>query len=361
MMRMRENSFLQLLLLLAVMVVAAVPFAGGHTDTFGSNTLMIGNACKETQYPEMCTSALAAVGAEKRAKKPRDLFDMSLEFAITKAHHARVIAYNLTFPNHDAAMYPPTGTYDCVELLDNTLALLDDVTKTPSDEDIETWLSAALTNQETCSESLAIKPPTKKEVIDSEAERMTHIISNSLSLHKSTKKNNKRQGRGSAGLERKLLADDFPEWLTERDRRLLQASPEEITPDAVVALDGTGTHTSINEAIAFVSLAKSKSKKSKSKKSKSKKSKKSGNGSSSSSSGGRQVIHIKAGTYKETIRVATKQKNVMLIGAGKGSSVIVGSRSAGSGWTTYNSATVGKLTSSTNLKFKIPKYRILIY
>jgi pectin methylesterase-like acyl-CoA thioesterase len=53
------------------------------------------------------------------------------------------------------------------------------------------------------------------------------------------------------------------------------------------------------------------------------------------------VIHVKAGRYEESVTISSKQKNVMLMGEGKGKSVIVGHKSAGEGYTTYASATVG--------------------
>ena len=57
-------------------------------------------------------------------------------------------------------------------------------------------------------------------------------------------------------------------------------------------------------------------------------------------------IHVQAGTYHEYIKIPTKQKNVMLVGDGKGKTVIVGDRSNGGGWTTFQFATVGKISLS---------------
>jgi len=61
------------------------------------------------------------------------------------------------------------------------------------------------------------------------------------------------------------------------------------------------------------------------------------------------VIHVKAGRYEKSVTISSKQKNVMLLGDGKGKSVIVGHKSAGEGYTTYASATVG--TCSTRLHY----------
>ncbi|MQL93047.1 hypothetical protein Taro_025694 [Colocasia esculenta] len=283
---------------------------------------MIATACKSTLYPGACESALASA-AGTPAKTQKQLFDVSVEFAMSRAHSARSLAYNLTFPqNHRSGPYPPTGTYDCVELLDTTLSLLTDVLddrKNSGQDDVETWLSAALTNQVTCLESLESKPPAADEAsMDDQAKSLSQFISNSLALHKSVKRRSTRSGWmnvvGGRGGGRKLLSENsFPTWVSAGDRRLLSTPGKDIVADAVVATDGSGTHKTIKEALAFVSLA---------------------------SGGGRSVIYVKAGTYKENIKIAKGQTNVMLVGDGKDKSVIIGSRNAEDGWTTYQSATV---------------------
>ncbi|MQL88678.1 hypothetical protein Taro_021247 [Colocasia esculenta] len=311
--------------------VVARPTAAVATDS------TVVAACKDTLYPAACESALASVAGTKSAKSSKKLFDVSVEFAMAKAHAARSLAYNLTFPRKgNSGPYPPTGTYDCVELLDTTLSLLGDVLggggggKQPKQEDAKTWLSAALTNLVTCSDSLKSRPPAAGEAsMQSDSESLTQFISNSLALCKTVKKRQPRAGwmtifGGGSGSGRKLLSEDgFPSWVSAGDRKLLSTPSGEIVADAVVAADGSGTHRSITEALAALTLKEDAD----------------GEGGSSGG-GGRQVIYVKAGTYKETIRVLKGQKNVMLVGDGKGKSVIVGSRNAEDGWTTYQSATV---------------------
>jgi len=62
--------------------------------------------------------------------------------------------------------------------------------------------------------------------------------------------------------------------------------------------------------------------------------------------GERFVIHIKEGVYEESVRVPLRKRNVVLLGDGIGKTVITGSANVGlqEGMTTYNSATVGKIT-----------------
>ncbi|XP_010932336.1 probable pectinesterase/pectinesterase inhibitor 16 [Elaeis guineensis] len=284
--------------------------AAGATTTKTSSA--IASACEATLYPNACESALASI-AGAPTKSAKDLFDVSVQFAMGRVHSVRSMAYNLTLKHRQLGSGRPSGMDDCLELLDITLDQLNDVAnpkKSSSPHDIKTWLSAALTNQATCKDSLqTLEASDGKDAMNHQVESLTQFISNSLALHK------KLNGGKNAG-GRKLLSDGSPAWLSPGDRKLLEASPEDIRADAVVAKDGSGTHKTINEAIAFVSLA---------------------------SGGGRSVIYVKAGTYNEYIKIPTKQKNVMLMGDGKGKSVIVGSRNVEKGYSTYGSATVAAM------------------
>ncbi|CAI0418841.1 unnamed protein product [Linum tenue] len=101
------------------------------------------------------------------------------------------------------------------------------------------------------------------------------------------------------------------EWLSAGDRRLLQSS-EDITPDVVVAADGSGDYATVGAAVA---AAPSKSSK-------------------------RYIIRIKAGVYKENVEVGKGKTNIMFVGDNKETTIITGSRSVGDGFTTFSSATV---------------------
>ncbi|POO04196.1 Pectinesterase [Trema orientale] len=252
----------------------------------------------------------------------QDLFDNSVQFTISKAHWARALAYNLSLASSKrvGAHYDTAAIVDCLDLLDDTVDLLsnvvvsrNEVPENDRDDDVHTWLSAALTNQETCLDSLETTHRSEPEpaAMASTARNVSQLIAGSLSLYLSS------AGPKSGAGGRRLLSDGgFPAWISAGDRRLLEAPVEAIEPHAVVAKDGSGTHGTIGEAINEVA--------------------------GSMEEGGRTVIQIKAGTYNEYIRIPTKQKNVLLVGDGKGKTVIVGSKNSDDGSTTYNSATVGK-------------------
>ncbi|KAJ3695757.1 hypothetical protein LUZ60_001134 [Juncus effusus] len=281
----------------------------------------ITNICETTLYPNACESALASA-AGMPASSDRDFFDVSVQFAIDRAQSARAMAYNFSLADQNSN----SGMSDCLELLDISMDQLNDVInpkKGTAPHDVRTWLSAVLTNQVTCSESLQMVPPSNgRDTMKMQVQSLTQFISTALALHVRLKGTQTGTDTSNVG-NRRLLSDKLPSWLSSDDRKLLEASPADITADAVVALDGSGTHTSINEAIAFVtSLA-----------------------SSDDGSGGKSVIYVKEGTYSETLRITSKQKNVMLMGDGKGKSVIMAHRSADDGYTTFETATVAAVGS----------------
>lgn len=129
-------------------------------------------------------------------------------------------------------------------------------------------------------------------------------------------------GGGSTGgrspgwmTKRKLIGDKFPEWLKPNDRRLL-LQVNGVSADAVVAADGSGNFTTVTEAIAAAPDHGSK----------------------------RFVIYVKKGVYKEYVEISKKKWNIMMVGDGMDVTVISGNHNYIDGWTTYRSATFGKLT-----------------
>lgn len=61
------------------------------------------------------------------------------------------------------------------------------------------------------------------------------------------------------------------------------------------------------------------------------------------------IIYIKRGYYEEYVTISKHKKGIMLLGDGINQTVISGSRNVIDGWTTFNSATFGKLKSISHL------------
>ncbi|RZC85874.1 hypothetical protein C5167_026545 [Papaver somniferum] len=274
--------------------------------------------CENTLHVESCESLLLSI-ENVHEKSPKEVFDIAVEFAVAQAHAARTQAQSikpmvLTSEKISSTISLP-AVDDCMELLDDSVRRLDDVKTSSNSDDVRTWLSTALTNQETCLDALETEKVSSpyKNMMETNARNVSKLVSNSLALYNHVKTTDTRTSN-SAGGGRKLLSDGFPTWVSGRQRKLLEASIEELRPSAVVAKDGSGTHTTIGQAIAFASLA-------------------------AAGTNGKTVVHVKAGTYSENLNIPSSQSNVMLVGDGKGVTVITGNENVEDGSSLRNSAT----------------------
>lgn len=275
---------------------------GGRAPRGRAPTEAIARTCGVTLYPELCVGELMAFPGAAGAGDA-ELVPMSLN-----ATHRRVVDVLYNAP-------PPPDSVDAD-------------TAGRDDDDIMTWLSAALTSHDTCMDSLQevgagdddggrIKPQMLGYLGN-----LGEHLSNSLAIF---------AARGRPGgelsdvpvhnqLHRRLLTIDddddddgsFPRWVRHNDRRLLQAAAAEIEADMVVAKDGTGTHRKIRDAIK----------------------------AAPEHSRRRVVIYVKAGVYTENVKIGSKKTNLMLVGDGAGKTVVVGYRSVHDNYTTFHTATL---------------------
>ncbi|EEC74127.1 hypothetical protein OsI_09190 [Oryza sativa Indica Group] len=247
--------------------------------------------CMATPYPSACETALSSAAARGAGSDP---FAASVQFAMTRAESARALARNLSASSRPRVA--PNGMDDC----------------------------AALTNQGTCGDSLAAVPdPAARSAVRARVAALEQFIGTALALHA---KLNGGSGSSSPAPPNRAA---FPSWVTMHDRHLISSPASTIAPDAVVALDGSGMHTSISDAIAAVTAPPPAHHPT----------------SSGGGAGSRKVIYVKAGRYEESVSITSKQKNVMLLGDGKGKTVISGHQSVAGGYTTYASATVAAMGS----------------
>ncbi|KAL4566463.1 hypothetical protein LXL04_030578 [Taraxacum kok-saghyz] len=113
-------------------------------------------------------------------------------------------------------------------------------------DDLKTWLSTALTHQDTCLDALEEMNSTLLADVKSKMQNSTEYASNSLAI---VSKISRILGKFNLPIHRKLLGE-FPEWVNPGVRRLLQAGRP--TPNVTVALDGTGDVKTIKEAMGMV-------------------------------------------------------------------------------------------------------------
>jgi pectinesterase len=111
------------------------------------------------------------------------------------------------------------------------------------------------------------------------------------------------------------IAGGINEEISEKARaRGRSGGKKAMRVDVVVAQDGSGRYRSVGEAVARAPNHGRR----------------------------RYVIYVKRGVYYENVDVKKKKTNIVIVGEGMGETVITGSRSFSSGWTTFRSATFGK-------------------
>lgn len=313
--------------------VAVVPRIAASAAAAASS-VNVTAICMATPYPSACETALSSAAARGAANDP---FAASVQFAMTRAESARALARNLS-ASSSRPRVAPSGMDDCAELLDISLDQLHDAlaARAADAAGVTTWLSAALTNQGTCGDSLAAVPdPAARSAVRARVAALEQFIGTALALH--AKLNNGGSGSSSPAPPNRAA---FPSWVTMHDRHLISSPASTIAPDAVVALDGSGMHTSISDAIAAVTAPPPAHHPT----------------SSGGGAGSRKVIYVKAGRYEESVSITSKQKNVMLLGDGKGKTVISGHQSVAGGYTTYASATVGAYPSHYSRRHDAPPW-----
>ncbi|KAI7740427.1 hypothetical protein M8C21_010042 [Ambrosia artemisiifolia] len=288
-------------LILVIVVVAAVVGTTrnknhNHNDVSQSQSALasIKAVCDTTLYPDTCYNSLSS-RVNSTHIKPDELLKLSIEVAINELSKASKLP----------------ELKNCSELFDLALDHLNDTLSSATNvdlgslgsmlDDLMTWLSAAGTYQQTCIDSF------EQNVLDN-LKTSTELTSNCLAIIKgfssvTTSYNQRRRLMSVEG------SDDMPEWLSRKDRRLLQKASG-IKADVVVAKDGTGKYKRIGDALKAVP---DKSKK-------------------------RFVIYVKKGVYIENVRVEKPKWNVMMIGDGMDSTIVSGSLNVVDGTPTFQSA-----------------------
>jgi pectinesterase len=322
--------FATLLLVAAIIGVVAGVNSRKNSDNSASHTILK-SSCSSTLYPDLCFSAIANVpGATAKLSSQKDVIEASLNLTTTAVEKNYFIIKKLIKTRKNLTKREKTALHDCLETIDETLDELhkavEDLHEYPNKkslslhaDDLKTLISSAITNQETCLDGFSHDDADKhvREVLLEGEEHVERMCSNALAMIKNmtdTDIANERKTMNRKLKEDVVDGDDetkWPEWLSVADRRLLQSSS--VTPNVVVAADGSGDHKTVSAAVA----------------------------AAPDNSKTRYVIRIKAGVYRENVDVTKKKKNIMFLGDGRTSTIITASRNVVDGSTTFNSATVG--------------------
>nr|KYP65705.1 putative pectinesterase/pectinesterase inhibitor 61 [Cajanus cajan] len=189
-----------------------------------------------------------------------------------------------------------------------------------STEDVMTWLSAALTNQDTCAEGFDDTSGSVKGQMANNLKDLSELVSNCLAIFSASGsgdfsgvpiQNRRRLMEREEDSVNGVITEKFPRWLNKLDRRLLSLPVTAIQADITVSKNGDGTVKTIAEAIKKAPDHGTR----------------------------RFIIYVRAGRYEENnLKVGRKKTNVMFIGDGKGKTVITGKKNVIDGMTTFHTA-----------------------
>ena len=320
-------------------------FVGARSDTAAATPVTPSTACNGTTDPSFCRTVLPSNGTSNlytygRFSVARSLANANRFLGLVN----RYLARGGLSPGAVAALQ------DCqllsglnIDFLSAAGATLNTSANStlldPQAEDVQTLLSAILTNQQTCADGLQAAAAAAWSVRDGLAVPMansTKLYSVSLSLFTRAwvPAAGGRRSRGSSAGKQphhghgRALFDATDDEMVRRMALEGAAAAVPVVGEVTVDQSGAGNYTTVGDAVAAAP-------------------------SNLAGSSGYFVIRVAPGVYEENVVVPKNKKYVMMIGDGIGQSIITGNRSVVDGWTTFNSATFGKrlvliLFSSTN-------------
>ncbi|KAJ9543115.1 hypothetical protein OSB04_022822 [Centaurea solstitialis] len=309
------------------------------TTTISTVTAANATVCQYTLYPSFCRSSLPITNSSA------NVFDYG-RFSVRKSISAATKFSNLInkFLANPSALTTPavSALRDCRYLADLNLEFLQNTFQTVEkpqpnsvslvkSQDIQTMLSAILTNTQTCIDGIQatsaswsskngiLAPLTNDNKLYSVSLALFNRgwghpknknPSNSRSHHRS-----KLNGFSNGRLPLKMSDKTKAVFETVGRRKLLQSDDQVVVSDiVVVSQDGSGNFTTIMDA---VNIAPNKSQ----------------------AADGYFMIYVTAGVYEEYVNIPKNKVYLMIIGDGINQTVITGNRSVVDGWTTFNSAT----------------------
>nr|GMC66941.1 probable pectinesterase/pectinesterase inhibitor 34 [Ipomoea batatas] len=296
----------------SVAVLVGVRGRGSGDRITARPTQAIARTCSRTRYPSVCVNALRDFPGALAASDA-DLVHISVNVTLQRFGRALYMATDLsTLP---MSALERSAYEDCLELLDDSVELLARSLTSVSGgraQDVHTWLSAALTNQDTCTEGLLETNGPVKSQMSARLKNLSALVSNCLAIFAAAHGDDDFAGVPIQNRRRRLLGHgDFPEWLSRKERRLLDLPAPAIQADIIVSQDGNGTVKTIAEAIKKVPEHSTR----------------------------RTIIYVRAGKYVEqNLKIGRKKTNVMMIGDGKGKTIIAGGSSVADNMTTFHTA-----------------------
>jgi pectinesterase len=214
------------------------------------------STCQGTLYPDLCVSTLSSF-PDLATKSVPQIISATVNHTV---YEVKASASNCTGIRGKLRSLDPLqkrALDDCLELFDDTIAELQTtlsdlspkkVAVSKNYHDLQTLLSAAMTNQYTCLDGFAYSNGNVRDIIKNSLYNISQHVSNSLVMLKKIP-GVKTSMSSEVFPEYGSMRNGFPTWVSPKDRKLLQSSVNATKYDLVVAKDGTGNFTTIGEAV----------------------------------------------------------------------------------------------------------------
>ncbi|XP_047952059.1 pectinesterase-like isoform X2 [Salvia hispanica] len=279
------------------LAVACMISAAAASD----NSAQIDAMCSNAEYKETCQKTLSNANVTEPKELLLSAFNSTITNLKTAIRKSALYKHAVVDPRTKGALAV------CEQVLNTTIGnMRRSFRQVHKIDDVKVWLSAGLTCKDTCVDAFENTTGETGDKIKDLLKTSGELLSNGLAIVESLD-----LGKLLSGSKR-VRMDNVPDFVGHHARGLLGAAPGAFTPSAVVAQDGSGKYKTIAEAIAAAPL----------------------------NSTQLFIIQIKAGVYKEILKVPGGANNVVFVGEGPTETVISGSQSFTGGIPAFQTATL---------------------
>ncbi|KAL5068968.1 hypothetical protein RYX36_019855 [Vicia faba] len=299
--------------------------SGGGGD-LNAHTKAVKAVCQNSDDNKFCVDTLSPVNTSD----PNDYIKAVVKTSLESVFKALNLSDKLIIENEKKEEPTKMALEDCKDLLQfaidelqaSSILVNDGHGHNPSERaaDLKNWLGAVIAYQQSCLDGFETEGEKKiqSQLQTGSLDQVEKLTALALDIVTAVS-----QVLASLNLDlnvqpshRRLFGVDsngYPEWMTGPDRKLLadMSTGAAVTPNVVVAKDGSGQFKTVLEAI----------------------------NSYPKNHVGRYVIYVKAGVYDEYIQIDKKKKKILMYGDGPSKTIITGKKNVVDGWKTMRSAT----------------------
>ncbi|KAL3812940.1 hypothetical protein ACJIZ3_014208 [Penstemon smallii] len=305
----------------------AAPPSNGNTGSISASTKAVKAICSPTDYKETCEESLS----KTNTTDPKELIKVA--FDATVKNIGDVIKNSSLLQEAAKDSRTKEAFNVCKEVLETSIEDLKrsfdkvgEFDASKIDEyvsDVKTWLSGAITNQETCIDAFENTTGDTGEKMKKLLKTASELSSNGLAMVSDFSQIFASLQLGGFTTSRRLLTEDnkyrldysdndLPSFVSPKARRLMAATPANVKINAIVAQDGSGQFKTISAAINSIPAKNNQT----------------------------FVIYVKEGHYKEYVSIPKKVNNVVLMGDGPLKTIISGGKNYADGVQTFHTATL---------------------